>query len=110
MPRLSRPLRLPRWSIIPAAIVFLLMESFCIYLFVLNRRVTRELVHHTWREPTVVRSAKSGAEIAKLYGVDWRVTPPLAITDLPPHVPAAFLAAEDVRFHHHMGVDPIGMA
>src|SRR6266516_1836409 len=48
--------------------------------------------------------------VAQLYGVDWRVMPPVSIDSLPPYVPNAFLAAEDVRFRRHPGVDPIGMA
>jgi penicillin-binding protein 1B len=47
--------------------------------------------------------------IATLYGVDWRTTPPVTIASLPDHVSRAFLAAEDVRFHHHFGIDPIGI-
>lgn len=35
---------------------------------------------------------------------------PLKIADLPPYLPRAFLAAEDRRFYHHIGVDLIGIA
>ena len=35
--------------------------------------------------------------------------PPVTIKALPPHVPAAFLAIEDRRFYHHMGIDPVGI-
>ncbi|HVX98392.1 MAG TPA: transglycosylase domain-containing protein [Pseudorhodoplanes sp.] len=34
----------------------------------------------------------------------------VALKDLPPHVPNAFLAIEDRRFYEHHGVDPIGIA
>src|SRR5581483_8801040 len=74
-----------------------------------NHRLTRELVRHTWREPTIFRSS-THAVVTKLYGVDWRVTPPVRLASLPGYVPKAFLAAEDVRFRHHIGIDPIGMA
>jgi penicillin-binding protein 1B len=92
-------------------IVFVIAEAFCIYLFIMNRRLTRELVSHAWREPTVIVSAAHSrpARVAALYGVDWRITPPVALHSLPGFVPRAFLAAEDVRFHHHIGIDPIGM-
>jgi penicillin-binding protein 1B len=108
---MSRPLRLPRWTIAIGAIVFLVVETFCVQLFLLNRRLTRELVHHGWREPTTIVSAAGGRErtIVRLYGVDWRVTPLVTIGSLPHPVPDAFIAAEDVRFRHHIGVDPIGM-
>jgi penicillin-binding protein 1B len=83
-----------------------------VYLFVLNRRLSRELVSHTWRAPTVLLSGATAnpQKIATLYGLDWRITPPVTLASLPRYVPNAFLAAEDVRFHHHLGIDPIGMA
>src|SRR5438128_2414062 len=104
--RLSRA----HWPVALAVIFFVAFEAIAVYIFVLNRRLTNELVRHTWRQPTVIRSAASSADVATLYGVDWRVTPPISIASLPGYVPKAFVAAEDVRFHHHFGVDPIGMA
>src|SRR5437868_899123 len=101
MMRLSRPLRLPRWTVAIAALVWLAMFAASIYLFLLNRRITRELVQHTWRQPTVIVSAATKRPVVTLYGVDWRVMPPVAVRSLPPHVANAFLAAEDVRFRHH---------
>ena len=35
---------------------------------------------------------------------------PISLTDLPPYVPQAFLAAEDRRFYHHGPIDLRGMA
>src|ERR1041384_7388212 len=102
MSRLSRTQRLPRWLAAIAIIVFVIGEAFCIYIFILNRRLTRELVNHSWREPTVIVSAarRTPVRVATLYGVGWRITPPVTVKSLPAHVPNAFLAAEDVRFHH----------
>src|SRR5882672_8693064 len=112
MSGLSRMQRLPRWLAAIAIIVFVIGEAFCIYLFILNRRLTRELVNHSWRAPTLIVSAARSAplRVATLYGVDWRITPPVTLQSIPAHVSNAFLAAEDVRFHHHIGIDPIGMA
>jgi penicillin-binding protein 1B len=112
MQRLSRSIRLPRWSVAIAIAFFIAFQFASIYLFALNRRLTRELVRHTWSQPTIIESAAHDrrVEVARLYGVDWRITPLVSIDSLPPHVPAAFLAAEDVRFRHHIGIDPIGMA
>jgi penicillin-binding protein 1B len=103
--------RLPRWIAAIAVIAFVAAEVFCIYLFILNRRLTRELVNHSWRAPTIILSAarQPPVRIATLYGIDWRTTPPVTIASVPDHVSRAFLAAEDVRFHHHIGIDPIGM-
>jgi len=110
--RLSRTQRLPRWLAAIAIAAFVAAEAFSIYIFILNRRLTRELVNHSWREPTVIISAarRTPMRVATLYGVDWRITPPVTLQSLPAYVPNAFLAAEDVRFHHHIGIDPIGMA
>ena len=110
MSRLSR-VRLPRWALFIAAILFVAMESFFIYLAILNGRISHELVNGIWRAPTTILSAAGGreTEVLRLYGVDWRVTQPVELSALPRHVGDAFIAAEDVRFHHHPGVDPIGI-
>ncbi|HMC21096.1 MAG TPA: PBP1A family penicillin-binding protein [Thermoanaerobaculia bacterium] len=107
--RLSRS---QQWPVVLAVIVFAAFEALAIYVFVMNRRLTGELVHHTWRKPTVILSAapSSRSSVATLYGVDWRITPPVSIATLPRYVPDAFIAAEDVRFRHHLGFDPIGIA
>jgi penicillin-binding protein 1A len=34
----------------------------------------------------------------------------VALKDLPPHLPKAFIAIEDRRFYSHYGVDPVGIA
>ena len=34
----------------------------------------------------------------------------VALKDLPPYLPNAFIAIEDRRFYHHYGVDPFGIA
>src|ERR1043165_8027529 len=112
MPRMSRSLRLPRWTIAIAALLWIVFESIAIYFFILDRRLTRELVRHTWSAPTTILSAAHGTpqRVWILYGVDWRITPPVRLASLPRFIPDAFVAAEDVRFHHHIGIDPIGMA
>ncbi|MGZ8796530.1 MAG: transglycosylase domain-containing protein, partial [Thermoanaerobaculia bacterium] len=94
-----------------AAILFVAMESFFIHLAILNGRISHELVNGIWRAPTTVLSAAGGreTEVLRLYGVDWRVNRPVDLSALPRHVGGAFIAAEDVRFHHHPGVDPIGI-
>jgi penicillin-binding protein 1B len=107
MLRLSRP----PLAIVFAVIFFVGFEALSVYLFVMNRRLTNALLHHTWRQPTVLLSAAGSSKrtIATLYGVDWRITPLVSTHSLPDYVPNAFLAAEDVRFRHHPGIDPIGI-
>src|SRR6266550_1395037 len=96
--RMSRTERAARWPIAMAVVVFVAMELVCVYLMVLNHRLTRELVSHSWRQPMIFVSAAHAkpARVAALYGVDWRVMPPVSLASLPPYVPSAFVAAEDV--------------
>src|SRR3954454_18271174 len=109
MLRLSRSMRLPRWMIAIGFMIWLAGFVFCIWLVILNHLVTRELVQHRWREPTIIYCSARKAEVTRLYGVVWRPTPPISIRPIPRYVGDAFIAAEDVRFHHHIGVDPIGL-
>jgi penicillin-binding protein 1A len=47
-------------------------------------------------KPLAVRGEMGGAAVA--------------LKDLPPYLPRAFIAIEDRRFFHHYGVDPIGLS
>lgn len=80
-----------------------------IHLLVLGRKLSAEVVGQPWRNPTEIYAA-DGMHALDVYGASWRTTPPALLEELPAHVPAAFLAAEDVRFRRHAGVDPIGVA
>ena len=71
-------------------------------------RVATEMTPGSWRAPTEVLD-RSGKTIVALYGSEWRVAEPVTLSDLPGHVPNAFLAAEDSRFRSHIGIDPIGI-
>jgi 1A family penicillin-binding protein len=98
---------------LPLAIVLFIATQWIAWqLFFVHLRIGRELSGHSWREPTVILSNANGRtrEVAKVYGADWRATPPVVLEQLPKHVGDAFIAAEDVRFRHHIGVDPIGIA
>ncbi len=58
------------------------------------------------RRPGVTVLASDGSLLANygdLYGA------PLAVKDLPPHLPQAVMAIEDRRFYGHFGVDVIGL-
>jgi penicillin-binding protein 1B len=112
MPRLSRAARLARWTLPLSIALFIAVEAFCIYMFILDRRVKRELSARSWRQPTIIVSAAGTREreIVRVYGSDWRTTPPVFLEQIPRYVGDAFIAAEDVRFRHHFGIDPIGIA
>ncbi len=111
MSRLSRKAQLLRWTLPLWIALFLAMWALSFYLFFINRRISRELAGRNWREPTVIESAANGKgrEVLRVYGSEWRTTPPVLLEELPRHVTDAFIVAEDVRFRRHIGVDPIGI-
>ena len=58
------------------------------------------------RQASITYLDRSGALIAVRGS---QAAPPVNVDELPPYVPAAFIAVEDRRFYHHPGFDPIGM-
>jgi len=108
MHRLSRAVR---WFLPLIIVAFLAIEAFCTYLFILDRRINRELSGRSWQQPTIFISAAGPREreIVRVYGADWRTTPPVRLEDLPRYVGDAVIATEDVRFRYHFGIDPIGI-
>lgn len=111
MSRLSRAALVARWTLPLTLALFIAAFAFSIYVFILDIRLRREIAGRRWREPTVIYSnaGSTPREILKVYGTGWRVSPPVLIGELPKHVADAFVAAEDVRFRRHIGIDPIGM-
>jgi 1A family penicillin-binding protein len=71
-------------------------------------RVFNELRPGSWRTATEIVD-RNGETLLELYGSEWRRTDPVILGDLPDHIVYAFLAAEDVRFRSHFGIDPIGI-
>src|SRR3954454_10419835 len=59
------------------------------------------------RPPTITITGLDGSVLAsrgEMAGTN------VALKDLPPYLPKAFIAIEDRRFYSHYGVDPIGIA
>ncbi|CAN7595714.1 penicillin-binding protein 1A [Bradyrhizobium sp. LjRoot220] len=59
------------------------------------------------RPPTIQIVGRDGSVLAsrgEMAGAN------IALKDLPPHLPKAFIAIEDRRFYTHYGIDPIGIA
>lgn len=67
--------------------------------------LTTLLDYQPSRTSTVL--AADGTEIGA-FSIENRIT--VSLDRVPPHVAAAFLAAEDRRFYHHVGFDLIGIA
>ena len=81
-----------------AAIVYLAIQT-------INDELPRDLAQQPPNRRTVVLSS-DGEEIGA-FSVENRQI--IALDRLPPHVPAAFLSAEDRRFYKHKGFDLLGI-
>ncbi|HYZ47540.1 MAG TPA: transglycosylase domain-containing protein, partial [Sphingomonas sp.] len=57
--------------------------------------------------PSITLVASDGTPIARKGAI---VAQPVTLSELPAHVPQAFIAIEDRRYYSHWGVDPIGIA
>lgn len=57
--------------------------------------------------PSITLVASDGKAFARKGAV---VAQPVKLSELPAHVPQAFVAIEDKRYYSHWGVDPIGIA
>jgi penicillin-binding protein 1A len=58
------------------------------------------------RPPTIQIAGLDGSILAtrgEMAGTN------IALKELPPHLPKAFIAIEDRRFYSHMGIDPVGI-
>jgi penicillin-binding protein 1A len=58
------------------------------------------------RQPSISYLDRSGALVSVRGSQE---SPPVDIDQLPPYVPAAFVAIEDRQFYHHFGFNPWGM-
>jgi len=57
--------------------------------------------------PSITLLSAEGEPIARRGAI---IEDPVHVADLPPHVAQAFIAIEDRRFFHHIGLDPWGIA
>ncbi|MBR0674402.1 transglycosylase domain-containing protein [Neoroseomonas soli] len=104
-PRRRLAPRLFRWSV--ALAVWGMLAGFvALFWFAWDLPRPEEALGAT-RRPSVTLVAADGALLATsgdLYGETVR------LSDLPAHVPAAFIAIEDRRFREHHGLDLLGVA
>ncbi|HEY1753401.1 MAG TPA: penicillin-binding protein 1A [Caulobacteraceae bacterium] len=63
-------------------------------------------LYNVKRQPSISYLDRSGALVAVRGSQE---SPPVNIDQLPPYVPAAFIAIEDRQFYHHFGFNPWGM-
>ena len=58
------------------------------------------------RPPNIAIVASDGTLLANRGETGGRT---VSVKELPPHLPKAFIAIEDRRFHEHVGIDPVGI-
>jgi penicillin-binding protein 1A len=63
-------------------------------------------LYNVKRQPSISYLDRSGALVAVRGSQE---SPPVDLDQLPPYVPAAFVAIEDRQFYHHFGFNPWGM-
>jgi penicillin-binding protein 1A len=92
------------WSAVAAVWLVIFTAGFlAVFAYGLPDTSKLDQVH---RQPSLSYLDRSGGLVA-VRGSQF--TSPVKIDELPPYVPAAFVAVEDRRFYHHFGFDPIGV-
>jgi penicillin-binding protein 1A len=92
------------WSVV-AAVWLVIFSAAFLAVFAYGLPDTSKL-YQVQRQPSISYLDRSGGLVAVRGS---QITPPVKIDQLPPYVPAAFVAIEDRRFYHHFGFDPIGI-
>ncbi len=109
MPRAPRPRRtffqgLVYWTLVLGVWGLIFIVGF-LAVFASDLPDTSKL-NEVNRQPSISYLDRSGALVAVRGTQD---SPPVDIDQLPPYVPAAFVAIEDRQFYHHFGFNPWGM-
>ncbi len=92
------------WSAVSAVWAVIFVIAF-LAVFAYGLPDTSKL-YQVQRQPSISYLDRSGGLVA-VRGSQF--APPVNLDELPPYVPAAFVAIEDRRFYHHFGFDPVGM-
>ncbi len=97
------PQRRRRWYLRPGIISAVLFGLLFAWLAV-TAPLSRSL--QPIAPPGIVLVSADGKPIARRGAITEQ---PVAVKELPSHVPAAFIAIEDRRFYRHVGIDPWGI-
>ncbi len=102
--RRSRPRRILYWAVV--TLLWLCIAGLGAIVWVGAHLPPIQSLEVPKRPPSIQITGLDGGVIATRgdSGVS------VALKDLPPHVPRAFIAIEDRRFYSHHGVDPYGIA
>ncbi len=97
------PPRRRRWYLRPGIIIAMLFGLLFSWLAV-TAPLSKSL--QPIAPPGIVLVSADGKPIARRGAI---TDQPVSVTELPNHVPAAFIAIEDRRFYTHIGIDPWGI-
>jgi penicillin-binding protein 1A len=104
--RIGRALvRAVYWSAVAG--VWVMVAAACVVVYVGAHLPPIQSLEIPKRPPTIEIVGLDGSLIAtrgEMGGAN------VALKDLPPYLPKAFIAIEDRRFYSHYGVDPVGIA
>src|SRR5580700_1607882 len=108
-PGAPRPRRTPMqavvyWSLVLGVWGLIFLVAF-LAVFATGLPDTSTL-NNVQRQPSISYLDRSGALVAVRGSQE---SPPVNLDQLPPYVPAAFIAIEDRQFYHHFGFNPWGM-
>ena len=103
-PRRTLPQAILYWGAV-AGVWLVIFSAAFLAVFAYGLPDTSKL-YQVQRQPSISYLDRSGGLVA-VRGSQF--APPVNLDQLPPYVPAAFVAIEDRRFYHHFGFDPVGM-
>src|SRR5271157_700574 len=101
-----------RWLIFSLFSIFLCLSLvggiavFALYLQIDQSLPSVEALKN-YHPPLVTSVYSADGELIGEFFIERRYLVPLS--ELPPHLVKAFVAAEDTRFYEHSGVDPVGI-
>ncbi|MCC6899155.1 MAG: penicillin-binding protein 1C [Polyangiaceae bacterium] len=106
----ERWLRFARAPWVRAALGVALSPIVCLLVAALLEPLPAELAGGGQGTSSVRVTDASGRLLREVRADGGVLTSPVRLSELPPEVPLAVLAAEDARFYRHFGLDPLAMA
>lgn len=107
LPRLRPALPAGRYSIFIFYAITLILLSFTFYWYILRDLPSARLLTSTQPSLTTKMYDRNGVLLYQIYKDQNRTL--IHLSDLPPYVVSATLAAEDKNFYHHFGFDLTGI-
>jgi len=106
----KKPLRWIVFTLFSVLFCLVLLSGAILFAFYvqIDRSLPSAEALKNYHPPLVTTAYSADGEVVGEFYIERRYLVPLK--DLPPHLIRAFIAAEDVRFYEHSGVDLVGIA